>query len=240
MHPTADTLLFNFLQRWWAAGDARVRLLATSITLTKNEEKTLTTFTYKMLMVLAMCVSVIFVTHSTFSPSYVRAQSVTTRGKDNQDLKRMHDEDQADRAPSEGKSIDWAVVGLRDKARLRRVQELYAQNLLQTANDYYHAAMILQHGEVPEDFLLAHEFCVAAIIKGKNDQDARRLAAASEDRFLMGIGRPQRFGTQYQSIGEGPIRHYKVDAGVTDDLRRVMDVPSLAELKAREAEFNKK
>ena len=44
----------------------------------------------------------------------------------------------------------------RDRARQARVKELYATNQLKTGIDYYHAAMVLQHGEVPEDFLLAH------------------------------------------------------------------------------------
>ncbi|HKO61752.1 MAG TPA: hypothetical protein VJV03_11375 [Pyrinomonadaceae bacterium] len=118
---------------------------------------------------------------------------------DNAELLRMHNEDQADRSPADGKAIDWSTVAPRDKARLARTKELYHENQLTTANDYYHAALILQHGTVPEDFLLAHEFCVVAISKGKNDKHTRWLAAASEDRFLMNIGRPQRFGTQYLS-----------------------------------------
>src|SRR5688572_29825013 len=121
--------------------------------------------------------------------------------KDNDELARLFREDQADRTPPEGKAIDWAVVGPRDKARLARVKELYAQNRLQTGADYYHAAMLLQHGDAPEDYLLAHEFCVVAISRGKNDSGTRWLAAASEDRFLMNIGRPQRFATQYRSVG---------------------------------------
>ncbi|MBD0372494.1 MAG: hypothetical protein ICV60_16745 [Pyrinomonadaceae bacterium] len=159
--------------------------------------------------------------------------------KDNQELARLYREDQADRTPPEGKAIDWSVVSQRDRARLARVKELYTQNRLQTANDYYNAAMILQHGDVPEDFLLAHEFCVVAISKGK--VDARWLAVASEDRFLMNIGRPQRFGTQYRAVPvTAPYRLYTVDSGVTDELRRAMDAPTLAQAKAREAEINKK
>jgi len=160
--------------------------------------------------------------------------------KDNAELKRLHDEDQADRTPRGGKEIDWAIVGPRDKARLARVKELSAQNRLQTANDYYHAALILQHGEEPEEFLLSHEFCVIAITKGKNDKDTKWLAASSEDRFLMNIGRPQRFATQFRSEGNGPILLYTVGSGVTDDMRRLMGVHSLAEAKAHEAEINKK
>ncbi len=175
----------------------------------------------------------------TFYP--VQAQSSAQQTfRDNEELKRLSDEDQADRTPPSGKAIDWAVVGPRDRARLKRVKELYSQNLLQTANDYDRAALILQHGDVPEDFLLAHEFWVVALVKGKNDQDTRSLAAASEDRFLMKIGRPQRFGTQLHSIDGGPIQLYPVDPGVTDELRRVMGVRSLSEIKAKVTEMNKK
>jgi hypothetical protein len=160
--------------------------------------------------------------------------------KDNQELKGLCDQDQSDRTPPKGKSIDLALLDPRDKARLKRVKELYTQSLLQTANDYDCAATVLQHGQVPEEFLLAHEFWVVAISKGKNDQDTLSLAAASEDRYLMNIGRPQRFGTQLRSVDNGPIMLYPVDGGVTDELRRLMGGHSLAEIKVRVAEMNKK
>ncbi len=52
----------------------------------------------------------------------------------------------------------------------------------------------------------------------------------------MNIGRPQRFGTQYRSSGpDQPVRLYEIGPGVTDALRREMDVPSLAEARKREA-----
>ena len=150
------------------------------------------------------------------------------------------DEDQADRTPDDAKSIDWKILGPRDAARLKRAKELYAQNKLQTGADYYHAAMILQHGDVAEDFLLAHELCVVAISKG--DTRAKWLAAASEDRFLMNIDRPQRFATQFRCDGPPNCEYhlYKLDSGVTDELRKGLDVPSLAEAKAREARMNNK
>lgn len=130
-------------------------------------------------------------------------------------------------------------MSVRDRARLARTKELYIQNRLQTGTDFFNAALILQHGDLPEDFLLAHELCVVAIMKGKSQ--AKWLAAASEDRFLMNIGRPQRFGTQYRSDPiNAPMKLYPVDPTVTDELRRALNVPTLAEAKAREAELNKK
>ena len=171
---------------------------------------------------------------------YVTSKSALTQtSPDNAELARLYREDQSDRA--DGTKTDWSKVGPRDKARLARTKELYRENQLNTANDYYHAALILQHGHVPEDFLLAHEFCVVAISKGRNDKYTRWLAAASEDRFLMNIGRPQRFGTQYQAIpANAPYKLYNVDEGVTDELRRQMSTPTLDQAKLREIELNKK
>ena len=171
---------------------------------------------------------------------YTTAKTLPQNVTDNAELARLHQEDQSDRTPPDGKAIDWSKVGPRDKVRLERTKELYRENQLKTANDYYHAALILQHGRVPEDFLLAHEFCIVAMSMGRNDKHTRWLAAASEDRFLMNIGRPQRFGTQYQAPINSPYKLYKVDEGVTDELRRQMSTPTLAEAKQREAELNKK
>ena len=146
-------------------------------------------------------------------------------------MRLLHDEDQEDRSPSDPRTVDWAVVGPRDRARRERVKTLFSEGRLSTANDYYHAAMILQHGDVPEDFLLAHELAVAAIIKGHTD--AAWLAAATEDRFLTNIGRLQRYGTQFKADGDDPWRLEPVDPTMTDELRKVMDAPSLEEARAR-------
>jgi len=165
------------------------------------------------------------------------AQSPPTQ--DNAELAKMYTEDQSDRRDAE--KIGWEKISQRDEERKTRVAELYRSDALKTGADYYHAAMILQHGGKPEDYLLAHELCVVAI--GKGEDRGRWLAAASEDRFLMSIQRPQRFATQYAPDPPGtdsPIKLYTVDDGVTDGLRREFKAPSLAQARAREAQFNKK
>jgi len=160
--------------------------------------------------------------------------------RDNEELARLYAEDQADRKPKDGQEIDWKVVLPRDIKREARVKELYENGKLRTGKDYYHSAMVLQHAPKPEDFLLAHELCIVAIARGEKKR-ALWLAAASEDRFLMHLDRPQRFGTQYRGGPKNePIRLYKVDMGVTDALRKEFRAPTLAEAKAREAIFNKK
>jgi hypothetical protein len=163
--------------------------------------------------------------------------SVGKPSNDNEELQRLFEEDQSDRTPRDGKAIDWPVVGPRDRARQSRIRELYVSAQLKSGADYFHAAMVLQHGQVPEDFLLCHELCIVAISKGEDH--AGWLAAASEDRFLMSIGRPQRFGTQFRPNSPGgPLRLGEIGEGVTDELRRELNVPPLAEAKARETKMN--
>ena len=157
---------------------------------------------------------------------------------DNAELQHLYDEDQADRQPAyAGKPVDIPALSRRDDERERRVKELYAADQLRTGPDYYHAAMILQHALTPDDFLLCHDLCVVAIAKG--EPRAKWLAATSMDRFLVSVGRPQRFGTQYGAARPGfPIRLSPVDSTVTDRLRMELGVPPLAELKQREAKMD--
>jgi hypothetical protein len=186
-----------------------------------------------IVLILALSSHLIVVAGDTPSASQEIGSSVAT---DNPELARLYHDDQSDRLTPGGKAIDWAVVGPRDKARQERVKALYESGQLNTGDDYYHAAMVLQHGEVPEDFLLCHELCIAAIIEG--NKEARWLAAASEDRFLMNIDRPQRFGTQFRSVGNAPMTLYKTDGGVTDALRKPYGVPTLAKSREREGQMN--
>ena len=155
--------------------------------------------------------------------------------RDLQELAKIYDDDQGDRLPGGGKPIDWSAVLPRDRAREARVKRgMYEAGELHTGKDYYRAAMVLQHASRPEDYLLAHELCVVAVSKG--DRDARWLAAATEDRYLMNLGRPQRFGTQYRSDGpDKPVHLYEVGPGVTDALRRELNVPTLDEARKKEA-----
>jgi hypothetical protein len=113
---------------------------------------------------------------------------------DSAELKQIYEADQKDREAAVG-AVDWKVVGPRDVARRKRVRELIDQDRLRTGKDYERAAMVFQHGDTPEDILFAHVLAVTAL--GKGDVGARWLAAASLDRYLHKLGKPQIFGTQF-------------------------------------------
>ena len=181
-----------------------------------------------------------FYTTAIFVSAYVFADVPAT----NDELTRMFNEDQSDRAPAaNGKPLNWILVSQRDRARRERALALYRSGALKTGEDLYHVAMILQHGSAPEDFLLAHELCVTAVFSVGSDaaawiKDAKWLAAASEDRFLGSIGRKQRFGTQFRS-DDVEFALEPVEDGISDEIRKHWAVPTLAEAKNKEAEMTR-
>ena len=73
----------------------------------------------------------------------------------NAELARLTAEDQKDREADD--KIDWAVVGKRDAERLERAREIAARGGLHQAEDYFNAALILQHSDKTEDYAQAHE-----------------------------------------------------------------------------------
>jgi len=157
--------------------------------------------------------------------------------QDNEELWQLFQDDQRERTPTDDQVVDLSTVTARDIARLKRVKELYREGKIRTGADYFYAALILQHSnDSVEDYLLAHDFCIVSMIKG--DSRARWLAAATEDRFLISLGRPQRFGTQYRIDDYGGWQLYEVDPDVTDGLRRELNVPSLSEARSLESPPN--
>lgn len=169
-------------------------------------------------------------------PSTSNAESDETTqvvAQDNSEIAELFNQDQADRRPPEGGVIDWPAVTARDRDREKRVKNLFGAGALKTGRDYYHAAMVFMHSNASESHLLAHELSIVAAIKG--EPKAKWLIAASEDRFLMNIGRPQRFGTQYRSLSpDTPMTLHELDGTVTDQLRLELNVPTLDEARERE------
>ena len=148
------------------------------------------------------------------------------------------------RADQAARERDWSRLGpdelmaiaREDAQRLARVRELAAAGALREPPDRYHAAMVLQHGTEPDDYLLAHVLAGAAALGG--DERGAWLAAASLDRYLHGIQRPQWFGTQYTRTGQGPWTQDPLTTQLSDDVRAAWGVPPLARSRERLAALN--
>ena len=147
---------------------------------------------------------------------------------DNPRMARMFEEDQAARRSM---PIDWAMVGPMDKAHLAETLALVKSGALRTANDYYRAAMVMQHGTTLADFKLAFSLSQLGATLDPSNKMAKWLSAASWDRILMSKGVPQWYGTQYRSPSPGaPAELYTIDASVvSDEERKALNVPTLAE-----------
>jgi hypothetical protein len=120
----------------------------------------------------------------------------------------------------------------RDRVRRCRVDEFVSAGELATADDYFHAAMIFQHGGSLAYVWRARDLALRAAELGYEGEawwcSARWLAAASYDRWLMWQGKPQKYGSQYV-VENGEKLLWEVDPDTTDDERTECNVPCLAE-----------
>lgn len=152
----------------------------------------------------------------------------------NAELKRIYEEDQAGRNKTPP-VIDPAA----DARRRRRVERLLAAGRARVSDDYYHAAMVFQHGGDTASYRRAHQLAVRAVELDPGNQRARWLVAASKDRELMSQDRPQLYGTQF-NCAAGKCELYRVDPKVTDDERARWGVPPLAESRKQAEELSRR
>ena len=95
---------------------------------------------------------------------------------ENQELLKMYENDQSER-----KNNLYSPSA--DAKRLKRAKEMLEEGLLKTAGDYYHAAIIFQHGGTPSDYKTAQILATKASKLAPNNKSAKWLARAAEDRY---------------------------------------------------------
>jgi tetratricopeptide (TPR) repeat protein len=112
--------------------------------------------------------------------------------QDNAELKKMYDEDQGARMVP---NIDWVKLSEQDSLREIRNYEIIKAEQLKTGKDYYHSAMLFQHGNDSIAYGMAVKHMRKAI---ELDTTVNRwLLAAAIDRELDSRNKPQIYGTQY-------------------------------------------
>lgn len=157
---------------------------------------------------------------------------------DNLRVEELYNADQQDRAKVYTSPQEVDALKERDLARRKEVVELIGRGEINTQNDLYRAAVIFLHGAEPKDFLAAHRFAVISAVQGH--RAARWLAAASLDRFLMSIGLPQTYGTQFEHSEDENRYQLRLpidDSTVLHFEKRFFGVPSVME---RLAQLNRK
>ena len=109
----------------------------------------------------------------------------------NRDLLALYQADQDDHQRElRHDAPGYPAMRRRDRERRQRVAALLAVADDMTAQDRYHAAWVLNHGDAPDDAWQAHALAKRAADDGH--RPARWLAAAAFDRWRMYRGEPQR------------------------------------------------
>lgn len=144
----------------------------------------------------------------------------------NAEMEKIFAADQKDRQASISK-IDWTVVEKADAVRRAATLSLLNAGKLHTGEDFRWAAFVFQHGDTPDDYLLAHTLAMAAMAKGQSN--AIWIAAATLDRYLNSIHQPQIFGTQFYTKKNEPTTQEPYNRSlISDALRKQLGVPSQA------------
>lgn len=168
----------------------------------------------------------------------VFAQDAAVAVADNPDMAAIYAADQAVRQDVAAILAGGREAALRiyaeDAVRRGQVKALLDAGELRTATDFYSAALVFQHGDTAEDYLMAHTLAVAAL--GEGSTESPWLAAATLDRYLQKIGQPQIYGTQTMvRQGQPPTREPFEHALIPDSIRRVLGVSTRGAEEARQA-----
>lgn len=111
------------------------------------------------------------------------------------ELKNLFEADINDRKDWEKLSPEeLEIVDRHDLERRVRVGEIFAEGCFKIAEDYADAALIYQHGDIPDHYFQAFIWSNRAVMLGDNSQ--KYMMALAIDRYLVSIGKKQLFGSQ--------------------------------------------
>lgn len=129
--------------------------------------------------------------HAALTLSTSTSTSTSAMAADNSALFALREADRADRS-IEG--ADWTDVRERDQERVKAVRAELEWEMVRTASDSKHAAMIFQHGEGREGYRIAHALATIATTLEPSPSNLW-LSAATFDRLLVSHDVPQWYET---------------------------------------------
>lgn len=125
--------------------------------------------------------------------------AIVDSGDASHKLSYAYETDQADRMTV------GAYLGLfennmakRDSIRLAQVRQLYQDNQISLPKDKFYAAFVFHHSKKSELFEIAQQLAgeAAAVSELKDDYVVQWLARATYDRWMVSLGKPEKYGTQ--------------------------------------------
>jgi hypothetical protein len=132
-----------------------------------------------------------------------------------------------------------------DLLNRKEVAALFAEGCFTTGRDYHNAALVFQHGEVPEHYYQTYVWASRAVALG--DTEARWLIPRAIDRWALNSGYKQLFATNlvtesyFAPITEAAQKKWCVwpnVARVADRQRRALGVATLTQQITRAQNLN--
>lgn len=112
-----------------------------------------------------------------------------------QELAQIVKADQDERADFQSKTPkEMQEMVKNDVLRRKRVGEIFGEGCFSKAQDFAAAALVYQHGDVPEHFFQTFLWAKRAVELG--DPSQKRMMALGIDRYLVNIGKKQLFASQ--------------------------------------------
>lgn len=175
------------------------------------------------------------------TPDYVKARqeaacSTARRAEVSTRLEAIRTIDQSGRA--RGAATPFTPQS--DLENRTQVAILFAEGCFTTGRDYHNAALVYQHGEVPEHFFQTFVWASRAVQLG--DMEARWLIPRAIDRWAINSGYKQLFATNlvtesyFAPVTEASAKTWCVwptVASITDRQRAALGVATLAQQVTR-------
>lgn len=155
---------------------------------------------------------------------------------------------EAIRAIDQGGRVRGAAIpytGESDLLNRKEVANLFAEGCFTTGRDYHNAALVFQHGEVPEHYYQTYVWTHRAVQLG--DAEARWLIPRAIDRWALNSGCKQLFATNlvtvsyYSPVTDASQKTWCLwpnAVGVTDSQRVAVGVATLTHQIARAKAMN--
>lgn len=119
-------------------------------------------------------------------------------GTASEKLKYAYSTDQSDRQQLRSYSRILGKLDQRDEERLMQVMDLHQQDQILDPMNKFYAAFIYHHSDNSKDFKIASQLAAAAAKDPglKDHYQVQWLARASYDRYMVSIGKEEKYNTQ--------------------------------------------
>lgn len=149
-------------------------------------------FKVPLIVVLLCIIGVIVSFFRPYNPPIIQSENLS------KNLEYAYRTDQSDRKELRSFIGFLSKIEERDSIRLNQVRNQFSQDKISEPIDKFHAAFIFHHSNNSKDYRIASELASDAA-NSENLKDkftVQWLKKASYDRYMLSIGKPEKYNTQ--------------------------------------------